>query len=424
MKNPVLVFAALAASTSFAAVPNVDQSAVTIAQDSQSRLVTVGYTLTGESAVITVDFQTNAVANAETGWTSIGEANFTNTTGDVNQVVPEGEHSICWQPKQSWPDQVIDAGKFRAVVKAWATNAPPDYCAVCLLSDADIQTRQNSDVTFNPVRRCYYVSSNAVPGGVQATQYKTDYLLLRKVPAAGVVWRMGAAGSTSGETYAHRVRLSRDYYIGIYEMTIGQYTTVGGTASGTATKPVGSVTWARLRGTYSSYPWPDSEGNPQHNVATDSILGKLRARSGIDSFDLPTEAQWEYACRAGTGTPYANGGGSASADCKIMGWCQDEVNGVLQSVGLKRPNNWGIYDMHGNVAEWVLDWYADFTAEMAATITDDPIGPATGSQKLWRGGDVYRNYTRHYSYDRWRKKSTTDYDGTTGFRVVCDAVAK
>ena len=131
------VTAILSASALFAE-PRVDQSAVTLAQDSQSRLVTVGYELTGEPAVITVDFQTNTLANAAGDWVSIGDVNFTNVIGDVNQVVQIGSHSIYWQPDKSWPDQRINDGRIRAVVKAWATNAPPDYCAVCLLSDEEI----------------------------------------------------------------------------------------------------------------------------------------------------------------------------------------------------------------------------------------------------------------------------------------------
>ena len=97
MKNEVFAASiAFVAAVSFAALPHVDQNAVVLAQDSYSRLVTVTYTLTGEPAVITIDFQTNEVANAESGWVSIGAVNFTNTIGAVNQVVSTGEHDIYW----------------------------------------------------------------------------------------------------------------------------------------------------------------------------------------------------------------------------------------------------------------------------------------------------------------------------------------
>ena len=267
-----MAFAALAAN----AEPRVDQNAVTLTQDPQSRLVSVAYTLTGEPAVITVDFQTNAVANVETGWLSIGEINFTNTTGAVNQVVPTGEHTICWQPDKVWPDQVIKWNRFRAVVKAWATNAPPDYCVVCLLTDAQMEDKKTADVTWNIPRRRYFVSADAVPGGVQDAMYKTQFLVLRKIPAAGVVWRMGQAKSTSASVYPHKVMLTQDYYIGVYEMTVGQHSTIGGTLS-TSRYPQGGVKWSDLRGTYASYPWPEvGEGytNYTHNVASTSLLGK------------------------------------------------------------------------------------------------------------------------------------------------------
>ena len=433
MKNAVIVFAAIAASTSLAAVPNVDQNAVTIAQDSQSRLVTVGYTLTGEPAVITVDFQTNAVANAEMGWTSIGEVNFTNTTGYVNQVVPTGARSLYWQPDKVWPDQVIDAGKFRAVVKAWATNAPPDYCAVCLLTDAQMAAKKVADVTWDIPRRRYFVSAAAVPGGVQDAQYKTEFLLLRKIPAAGVVWRMGRGETTEAWTYPHKVMLTQDYYIGVYEMTVGQHSTIGGTLS-TSRYAQGGVTWSNLRGTYADYPWPEvGEGytNYTHNVASTSLLGKLRTRSGIDSFDLPTEAQWEYACRSGHGGVLYNTTSWSESSVNKIAWHAGnwksggtyDNSSRLHVVGEKDPNDWGLYDMLGNALERVLDRSANFTTPSPDYIAVDPKGPATGSNKVYRG--CYTLTSIEWVLMYLRSAYTADYwDSAFGYRVVCDAVAK
>ncbi len=438
-----LAAAVTAVAATAAAVPRVSQNDVLLVQDQQSRLVSVTYTLTGEPAVITVDFQTNAVANAETGWLSIGAVNFTNTTGFVNQVVPVGQHSIWWQPKESWPDKVIAEGKFRAEVTAWATNAPPDWCAVCLLADA---TLNNSDVIVP--RRRYFASKEAIPGGIQDRMYKSDYLLLRKIPAAGVVWRMGKAGSSSAADYPHKVCLTKDYYMGIYEVTYGQYHDAIGASGGgyfqdvnsqnREIHPIGNVTWANLRGTYSSYPWPDAQGNENHAVASDSFFGLLRARAGMDSFDLPTEAQWEYACRAGTGT-YAYNGGDYDANLKLIAWylanASDGTTGTgsnayftkVHPVGLKTANAWGLHDMSGNVSEAVLDWYGDYdmTAANNGDIARDPIGPASGDKKMWRGGDVFVNHAYIGSHYRsYRNKGTGGTDPSFGFRVVCDAVAK
>ena len=440
MKNPVLVFAVLAASTSLAAVPNVDQNAVTVAQDSQSRLVTVSYTLTGEPAVITVDFQTNAVANAETGWTSIGEVNFTNTTGYVNQVVPTGARSLYWQPDKVWPDQVIDAGKFRAVVKAWATNAPPDYCVACLLTDEQIVQTKGAD--WGIPRRRYFVSAEAVPGGVTNSMYKTEFLVLRKIPAAGVVWRMGPdTNAWGGSPVTCKVMLTQDYYMGIYEFTKKQYGLIKGT-SDSGTTPMNELdVWDNVRG--SRYPWPAvGEGytNFTHDVASDSALGRLRSRTGIDSFDIPTEAQWEYACRAGNGwfwynqTAYASNVSQLDVNLlKAIAWYGDNSQGAsisayIKNVGLKQPNAWGLYDMLGNVEELTLNWAGDYypMPDSEDSFVVDPKGPVTppaSNKKIWKVSNSFTAVEktfmgrRHDVVENWNNLSA-------GFRVICDAVAK
>lgn len=436
MKNAVIVFAAIAASTSLAAVPNVDQNAVTIAQDSQSRLVTVGYTLTGEPAVITVDFQTNAVANAETGWTSIGEANFTNTTGYVNQVVPEGEHSIYWQPKQTWPDQVIDAGKFRAVVKAWATNAPPDYCVACLLTDEQIVQTKGAD--WDIPRRRYFVSAEAVPGGVTNDMYKTEFLVLRKIPASGVVWRMGPNNNTwSAGSPTCKVMLTQDYYMGIYEFTKSQYGLVKGTADSGTVPMANFSAWNNIRGSANAYPWPAvGEGytNFTHDVASDSALGGLRSRTGIASFDIPTEAQWEYACRAGNGwfwynqTSYVSDTSQLDVNAlKSIAWIYENASAV-QIVGGKQPNAWGLYDMLGNAVELTLNWAGAYypVPDGENDFVIDPKGPVEAREdgkKIWRGCSVITLWNWTYMGSREGLHRNTQ-DAVSGFRVVCDAVAK
>jgi formylglycine-generating enzyme required for sulfatase activity len=107
-------------------------------------------------------------------------------------------------------------------------------------------------------------------------------------------------------------------------------------------------------------------------------MGKLRARTGLD-FDLPTEAQWEYACRAGTTTTYSYGN---SADGNYM-WYDSNSNSKTHVVGTKQPNLWGLYDMHGNVSEWCLDWYGTLS------YGTDPKGSSSGSNRVKRGGSWY-----------------------------------
>ena len=442
MNSKTLVFSVttiLSASTLFAE-PRVDQSAVTLAQDSQSRLVTVGYELTGEPAVITVDFQTNTLANAAGDWVSIGDVNFTNVIGDVNQVVQTGSHAIYWQPDKSWPDQRINDGRVRAVVKAWATNAPPDYCVVCLLTDAQIV--QTKRVDWGIPRRRYFASAEAVPGGVTDDIYRTEFLVLRKIPAAGVIWRMGPnAASWSGTPVTCKVMLTQDYYMGIYEFTQKQYGLVKETsASGTRPMSYFNV-WDNVRG--SGYPWPSvGEGytNYTHDVASASALGKLRSRTGIDSFDLPTEAQWEYACRAGNGwfrynqTAYVSSLSSIDADAndtelKKIAWCANTFGNGYRKVGTKQPNAWGLYDMLGNVEELTLNWAGAYypMPDSEGGFVIDPKGPAaapqSGNYKIWRGGSAWQTKDKIYmGFRAGEAGTTTAYDN--GFRVVCDAVAK
>ena len=92
---------------------------------------------------------------------------------------------------------------------------------------------------------------------------------------------------------------------------------------------------------------------------------------------LPTEAQWEYACRAGTTGAYAGNG-----KLDDMGWYWDNSGGKTHPVGQKRANAWGIHDMHGNVWEWCQDWYGDYPG---GSVTD-PTGPASGDDRVYRGG--------------------------------------
>jgi formylglycine-generating enzyme required for sulfatase activity len=125
------------------------------------------------------------------------------------------------------------------------------------------------------------------------------------------------------------------------------------------------------------------------------------------SYQLPTEAQWEYACRAVTKTAYAFGAGLTTAQANIFGG-----PGKTTSVGSYKPNAWGFHDMHGNVWEWCADWYGDYPSGLVR----DPVGPAVGSYRVSRGGSW--NFTANYARSAHRNRNEPAHSlNYLGFRL-------
>ena len=174
-----------------------------------------------------------------------------------------------------------------------------------------------------------------------------------------------------------KVTLTKPFYIGIFEVTQKQYKNVMGSANGfwnmTGDAYPTSARYASVRGNMN---YPSSTG-----TTSDSFVGKLKSKTGLANVDLPTEAQWEYACRAGTITELSSGKGLTPNN--VM-----EVAGVMNGhiktdvVGSHRVNPWGLYDMHGNAPEMCLDYYQDDVGTAAAT---DPKGPTSGDRRVTRG---------------------------------------
>ena len=130
-------------------------------------------------------------------------------------------------------------------------------------------------------------------------------------------------------------------------------------------------------------------------------------------FRLPTEAEWEYACRAGTTTRCYYGDDPGYTNFTDYGWCDTNSGGITHPVGQKLPNPWGLYDLHGNVAEWVQDFYALHPGGIAL----DPQGPATGSDRVSKGGPWLRPASYCRSAFRIDLPPGAVLDGA-GFRVV------
>lgn len=401
----IITTLAISAAFILHAAPTV--SGVTVTQDSRSHMVKVSYSLS-EPAIVTVDFTTNGV--------SIGEANFRNVAGDVNSVVRKTDGMILWRPhaKDAWPDHVIRDGSFKAVVKAWSLGAPPDWMIVDL--------RFTNSLSF-------YVSEDALPIPIDSINYRKEFLLMRKITAAGIKWLMGAPAGEYGQTDAsaetqHFVMLTNDYYIGVFEFTKGQQNVAFKSSESAVTNPASGMSYNTIRGT--QFTWPQD----MHQVAPSSKMGVLRAITGLE-MDLPTEAEWEYACRAGTTTSLNSGKNlqnSASADANLNEVAWYYTHNAVHGVGLKKSNAWRLFDMHGNVRELCLDWFSTGDAYLS-TFGEDyklgdtvvaPTGPLTGESRTDRGS----------AYNLWgagaRSGARLSYKpnetgANFGFRLVCPA---
>ena len=198
---------------------------------------------------------------------------------------------------------------------------------------------------------------------------------------------MGRADGDGREFPVHEVRITRPFELGKYEVTQAQWQAVMGTnpsAFRGPDLPVDQVTWE----------------------AVQRFMQKMNARNDGFHYRLPTEAEWEYACRAGTTGDYAG-------DLDSMAWYHNNSGGTTHPVGRKAPNAWGLHDMHGNLFEWVEDRYGPYQAGPAV----DPAGPSTGDEKVRRGGSFAHDALRNRCSRRYRNRADYARDDI-GFRVV------
>lgn len=161
----------------------------------------------------------------------------------------------------------------------------------------------------------------------------------------------------------HKVSISRPFYLGKYEVTQAQWVAVMGNNPSRfkgRNHPVERVSW--------------------HDVQ--DFIRRLNAQEGHERYRLPTEAEWEYAARAGTNTSYCLGDDKQALSRHA--WYYDNARDTTRPVGQKQPNAWGLYDVHGNVREWVQDWYGETYYANSPEI--DPKGPPSGKYRVDRGG--------------------------------------
>ena len=243
-------------------------------------------------------------------------------------------------------------------------------------------------------------------------------------------------GSNSGRNAPHSVRITQPFTIGstevtqaLYEAIMGENPTevfIGGEGIREPTYPVSTVKWVEAVEFCNRL--SKKEGlRPAYRVSGADVEWNRDA----DGYRLPTEAEWEYAARAGTYTKYT-GTDDKNEACRYGNVkdptlaeaiapaiylnpdfpCRDRAAGPVQG-GSYAPNDWGLYDMTGNVGEWVWDWYGEYPTEL----TSDPIGPDTGDKRVERGGDHRSSYT-HALLSNRSVRDPSRRNGSPGFRLV------
>ncbi|MBP5320095.1 MAG: SUMF1/EgtB/PvdO family nonheme iron enzyme [Kiritimatiellae bacterium] len=347
---------------------------------------------------------------------------------DASDPEPFRAHAVEWYRKALEQEGLVTGLRRAAVANLIAEfEKPPQPRAVAgksapvaKTSKADAATSALYcviDLSAGPNAERYPVSYLAKPpeGGFNTDEYKTTKLVLRRIEAGSFIMGDNQTDEAQRMTPSHRVTLTKPFHIGIFEVTQSQYALVTGNDPSQFKgdmRPVEHVSYGMIRGNGEGTKWP---GSPA--VDTYSFMGKLRAKAGL-AFDLPTEAQWEYACRAGTTSAF-NNGGDTEEDLKKLGRFKGNEQGRGTTVvGSYEPNAWGLYDMHGNVWEHCLDWYGDYPLGNAK----DPVGPSGGDERVHRGGAWDQPYARGCRSATRSKAGSSHGWRTLGFRVAltCD----
>jgi len=353
-------------------------------------------------------------------------------------------------------DALVAGGGAEVKLSAWAKDDPPDYLAIDLLAT-------------NCWR--FYVTADDVPLGVTNRLYKSSKMLMRKIYARNIQWPAGISSDRMDgtETYGtnilhrpHYVTLTYNYYIGIYEVTYSQYRNAAcysyngksyapdkeiGIAEPTTGNVYNVIPADQKQAVFWPTAWlkpedmrghsPSSAYWPQHGhkVPATSGLGYFRKRTGLN-LDLTTEAEWEYACRAGeskalyTGKRFSTPANVFELAWSSSNWNQDPAcpSNQLHEVGLLKPNAWGLYDMLGNGFEVCLDamnndnYGTDVVDAYHGASVSDPMGPAVTSstyRRARRGGSVFTSANAtpfgEMDYKQSRADTRANISYTTGY---------
>jgi len=208
---------------------------------------------------------------------------------------------------------------------------------------------------------------------------------------------MGSKNGFDNEKPVRRVQISEPFYLGKYPVTQEQWLKVMDYSpshfKGDLNRPMESVSWNQVQ----------------------EFLRKLMEQEKGKTYRLPTEAEWEYSCRAGSTGEYCFG--NDEINLKEYAWYGEGEKGTTHPVGQLKPNVWGLYDMHGNVWEWVQDWYSEDYYKQRPPLELDPQGPQKGEARVLRGGSCWHDL--RYACCAARLWHDPDFRSVTiGFRVV------
>ena len=384
-------------------------------QDQSSQRVTVSYSV-DTPVIVTADVRTN---RGDGAYFPVASRDLRFMVGEIDKLVTNVNTTVTftWKPEMT----LGSLADVQVAVTAWETNAPPTFMVYNLLDMEQVR---------------YYVDEDRLPYPLTDDIYKTEWLAFRKIPAKDVTWRMGVKEGDSPSqskilSDPHDVTFTDDYYMGVYPVTVRHWQLAvrcgdptGSDYSKSTTdrrRAVWSTSYNYLRGgTGDGIDWPTTK----HEVKSGSPIDSMRGYLGIE-VDLPTEAQWEYAARAGVGSPIYSGETANETNVAKLAQYQGNVPvNASQPVGEKSGNVWGLYDFYGNVYEWCLDWM-DYDLYLKNYPTTDPKGlleaTAKGTRAM-RGGAWNSGWSECVSAYRNPVAPNSNW-ANLGFRVAAPAVA-
>ena len=353
--------------------------------------------------------------------TTIAGTEYTIDGDAVGASANSGTHTVTWKGAPSG----VESDSLQMSAALYSATAPSgdDYMIV-QLTGADA-----GKVTFEGLLKTQALSN----ARYNVAEYKTGKMVFRKIPAGGP-YTTGTTSTTQvhGKNSLKTWTTYRDFYTAIFPVTRGQYSTIVGSDPSTeknasalsgselTDRPVEHVSWNLARGTGSD---PKVEVEP---AADGTFLQRLnfltRAGCGVTGFDLPTEVMCEIAGRAGTTGYYYWGADSYNQLPDYIVYSGNSGN-TTAAVGSRKPNEWGLFDVSGNVWEWTRDKYTTTTIGDIAAKEDPftPNGNAGDTYAVYRGGggfnkEISHNYYRIYA--RYVDPVTTGNYSTLGFRVA------